>query len=107
MNAYSSRSPLAYPLSHSGVTAWSAIGTQSPVAGARAAGEGRAGQPYAGVLIPGTRAPVVWRPAPVYRTSRMKADRTLAPGAAAVPVFPALSASGSAQPVPTNAARRY
>ena len=69
MNAYSSRSPLAYPLSHSGVTAWSAIGTQSP--GARAAGEGHAGQPYAGVLIPGMRAPLVWRPAPAYRTSRM------------------------------------
>ena len=107
MNAYRSRSPLAYPLPHSGVTAWAAIGTQSPITGAQAAGEAHAGQPYAGVLIPGMRAPVVWRAAPAYRTSRMKADRTHAPGAAAVPVFPAVSPSGSAQPVPTNAARRY
>jgi hypothetical protein len=33
-NAYRSRSPLAYLLPHSGVTAWSAIGAQSPVADA-------------------------------------------------------------------------
>jgi hypothetical protein len=107
VNAYRSRSPLAYLLPHSGVTAWSAIGAQSPVARAQAAGEARAGQLDAGALSPGIRVPVVWRPAPEYRTSRMKADRTHAPGAAAVPVFPAVSPSGSAQPVPTNAARRY
>jgi hypothetical protein len=34
VNAYRSRSPLAYLLPHSGVTAWSAIGAQSPVADA-------------------------------------------------------------------------
>ena len=36
-----------------------------------------------------------------------KAGGTRAPGAAAVPVSPLSAASGSGQPVPTNAARRY
>jgi len=50
VNAYRSRSPLAYLLPHSAVTAWSAIGAQSPVSGAHAAGEARAGRPDAGAL---------------------------------------------------------
>ena len=106
MNAYRSRSPLAYLLPQSGVAAWSAIGAQGwlPVPERQAKLAPVTRTP---TLSPGKRVPAGWRPAPVYRTSRMKADRTLAPGAAAVPVFPALSPSGSAQPVPTNAARRY
>ena len=66
VNAYRSRSPLAYLLPHSGVTAWCAIVAPGPLARTRAAAEARAGHPHAdakprhagaGRLATGTRLP--------------------------------------------------